>query len=622
MKSDTEQQRLEALRSFEILDTLPEKEYDNITSIAARICDTPISLVSLVTDTRQFFKSNHGLFTTETPIDQSFCAQAIKNPEEILIIEDARKDIRFKDNPLVTGNPNIVFYAGVPLITNEGIPLGTLCIIDDKPRKMEPNQLSSLDLLAQNVVQFFELRKNKIELIEISNSLAAESLHVQNIIDLTKIGVWEWDIQSSLVSINERCADILGYTLEELSPIHVDQLQNFVYPKDFLSITDKIKACLKKQIDYYDDIYRCYHKKGHILWLGARGKVISWSDEGKPLIMVGTLADITEHKTAETQFKTIINNIPGVVFRYNLFPDGTDKLMLVSDGAKVLWDFSADQVMQNINLIWDRTEKDDLEALYLSIQKSAEDLSFWEHEWRYRHSDGTTKWFKGSGNPFSLEDGTISWDSIILDITDQKENQLKVKQSEKRFKSLVQNGSDLVSIINIENSHLYLSPTYLALLGITAEESMGKSFIESIHPDDKEYVSASIKGLKNEEQAKLNPYRFRHGDGSWRWLETIVTNLLNDSSISGIVANSKDITERYNHIEALKYKNEKLEKIAWTQSHIVRAPLARIMALAEVIKDDSSSIDQNKKIIEYILDSAFELDDVIRDIVNSTGPDL
>jgi PAS domain S-box-containing protein len=357
------------------------------------------------------------------------------------------------------------------------------------------------------------------------------------------------------------------------------------------------------------------------LWLGARGKVISWSDEGKPLIMVGTLADITEHKTAETQFKTIINNIPGVVFRYNLFPDGTDKLTLVSDGAKVLSDFSADQVMQNINLIWDRTEKDDLEALYLSIQKSAEDLSFWEHEWRYRHSDGTTKWFKGSGNPSILEDGTISWDSIILDITDQKENQLKVKQSEKRFKSLVQNGSDLVSIINIENNHLYLSPTYLALLGITAEESMGKSFIESIHPDDKEYVSASIKGLKNEEQAELNPYRFRHGDGSWRWLETIVTNLLNDSSISGLVVNSKDITERYNHIEALKYKNEKLEKIAWTQSHIVRAPLARIMALAEVLKDDSSSIDQNKKIIEYILDSAFELDDVIKDIVNSTGPD-
>ena len=139
-----------------------------------------------------------------------------------------------------------MFYAGVPLVTNKGIPLGTLCIIDDKPRKMEPHQLSSLDLLAQNVVQFFELRKEEIKLTEISNSLATKSLQLQNIIDATHVGTWEWNIESSLVSINERCADILGYTLEELSPIHVDQLQNFVYPKDFLSITDKIKAHSRK----------------------------------------------------------------------------------------------------------------------------------------------------------------------------------------------------------------------------------------------------------------------------------------------------------------------------------------------------------------------------------------
>ena len=107
------ERRLEDLNTLELLDSLPEKKYDNITSLAALICDTPISLVSLVSDKRQFFKSNHGLDINETPIEQSFCAHAINDPLQFFIVEDAREDYRFSDNPLVTGNPKIVFYTGI-----------------------------------------------------------------------------------------------------------------------------------------------------------------------------------------------------------------------------------------------------------------------------------------------------------------------------------------------------------------------------------------------------------------------------------------------------------------------------------------------------------------------------
>ncbi len=160
-----EEQRLEALRSYKILDTLPEEEYDSITKIAAEICDTPIALVSLIDAKRQWFKSRYGLNVTETPRDFAFCAHSILEPNELFIIPDATKDPRFFDNPLTTDIPNVVFYVGAPLITQEGYALGTLCVIDNKPRNtITDGQQESLLALSKQVVSKFNLRKKNIYL--------------------------------------------------------------------------------------------------------------------------------------------------------------------------------------------------------------------------------------------------------------------------------------------------------------------------------------------------------------------------------------------------------------------------------------------------------------------------
>lgn len=156
--------RQQVLESFRILDSLPEQSYDDIVTLAAHICAVPIALISLIDSERQWFKAKVGLDAPQTPREQAFCAHAILNPSDIMEVPDAKLDPRFANNPLVTGEPGIRFYAGAPLVTPFGSALGTLCIIDRVPRRLTPPMAKALKALARQVVRLLELRRALAEL--------------------------------------------------------------------------------------------------------------------------------------------------------------------------------------------------------------------------------------------------------------------------------------------------------------------------------------------------------------------------------------------------------------------------------------------------------------------------
>lgn len=238
---ENERERLKALRDYEVLDSEAEKIFDDLTELASEICDTPISLISLIDPERQWFKSRVGLDVEETPRDLAFCSHAIlKN--ELFEVPNALEDERFFDNPLVTNDPNIRFYAGTQLTTPTGHNIGTLCVISDQPKKLDIHQRRALEILGREVIAQLELRVRNRKL-ELSNRYKTEFLAnisheirtpLNAIVGLSELSLAhpnavtiDQELYSYLEQINYSGNNLLGIinSVLDLSKIEADKME-------------------------------------------------------------------------------------------------------------------------------------------------------------------------------------------------------------------------------------------------------------------------------------------------------------------------------------------------------------------------------------------------------------
>ncbi|MEO9483562.1 MAG: GAF domain-containing protein [Ekhidna sp.] len=296
----SEQDRIEELRSLGILDSESEKDFDEIVELVSDLCQVPISLITLIDEKRQWFKAKKGIDISETAREHSFCHFTIENPNEVMVVENTLEDPRFSNNPFVINDPNVRFYAGFPLVTKNNFALGTLCIIDDKPRKLSENELRVLQILGRRVVALIELRRENIlqrKLIEDGDKKL--SLVTQRLIkaqEVAKVGSWDWDVKDGTLYWSPQMYEIFG--LDECgAEALIEKWQSAVYEEDLALVKNTLAEGLNGKHNAIQ--YRV--KRGtEFIWVETAGQV-TVDKKGAVVRMMGTVQEITEVRKAFEQ---------------------------------------------------------------------------------------------------------------------------------------------------------------------------------------------------------------------------------------------------------------------------------------------------------------------------------
>ncbi|MBD1807108.1 PAS domain S-box protein [Microcoleus sp. FACHB-SPT15] len=637
---DNEAQRLEELLEYKILDTPVEQAFDDLTRLAAYICGTPISLITLIDAQRQWFKSKVGLEISETPREHAFCAHAIVQPD-VFIVPDATKDERFATNPLVTSDPNVQFYAGVPLITPEKQALGTLCVIDHVPRNLSPEQLDALRILARQVLKQIELRRNLANLTlqdtERKQAQKSRRQFFKGIAGgfglasaiLLIIGVVSYQSATRLIEVNSRVQQTqqrLNHLKELLSLVttaetgqrgyiltgqelylepyraattnfdreiqYLQQLEtdNPNRRKQIQSLGMLIEnrlALLKETINLRKNgkselaLQVIEAGTGRKLMDEIRSRIRVMENEENALLKqqltaaetsarytILTLAiaitltfvilcgiyslvyrEITERQRVEAALKKERNFISAVIDTSSalvvvLDPQG--RIVRFNTACEQTTGYSFDEVRDRHfwNLFLIPEEVESVKTTFAKLQAGQFPNEF-ENYWVTK--DGSRRLIAWSNTALLDNQGSVEY--VIgtgIDITRRKQAEKALQESEEQYRSVVDNLKEVIFQTDTARQLTFLNPAWTEITGLSLYESLGKRFLELIHPNDRQLHNQYFQSLI-ERQKEDCRYQIRYltKNGGVAYMEVYACQILgDDNTVIGISGTLNDITER------------------------------------------------------------------------------
>jgi PAS domain S-box-containing protein len=543
-----EEKRISELDSYKIIGELESEDYDFLTQMAAQICDTKISLISLVTNEKQWFLSHHGLKERETPKELAFCAHAINTPEDIFVIEDATQDDRFHDNPLVTGYPKVIFYAGMPLITENGYPLGTICVIDDHPKKLSKKQIDSLKLLSKQVIKLLQLRRKTFELEAQNKELEKTSLLFNESQRINKIGAWEFNITTGSVFWTDEV-----YQIHEVANDLVfdkSKAIDFYHPDDRHIITNAIENAISKG-EAFDVQCRFITAKNNFKWVRSSGKV--WKENGKITKLFGTFQDITKLKDSEQKFQGIFNSTfsfiglldtKGVLTEANETSIKTAGIKQEDVIGKPFWDCYWWQISK-------QTQKE-LKENFNKVLKG-EEITYEVVIWVANQNPVTIL--------FSMRP-VFDQDNNVVYVVPEGRPIQEMVDDKFRYKAVLEGTNVGTWEWNIQTGKTIYNERWAEIIGYTLNELgplNNMIWRKNVHSDDLKETDKRLKDcFERKTEYYENEVRIKHKNGSWIWVldKGKVFSWTEDGKPLMMYGTHLDITERKNTEEQLRINEE------------------------------------------------------------------
>jgi PAS domain S-box-containing protein len=596
---ENEEERLKALLRYNILDTLPEQEFERLTQLASIICGVPIASISLIDGKRQWLKSRIGLEDQETPREISFCQYAITG-RAIFEVEDATKDVRFKDNPLVTGTPDIRFYAGYPLIDPQGYALGTLCVIDRKSRALTKDQQIALNLLADEVVSQIVQRQKSIEKDKLERLFNIS-------IDLICIA----NMDGYFKKINPAFTSTLGWTMEEML---AKPFVEFIHPDDIATSQaqmDKLKNG-EKTIDYES---RLKVKNGGYV-------VIRWV--ATPDIETGELYAIGRYDEdkaiwernlllSEEKHRLLFENSQGLMCMHDL----EGNFMAINPAGAATVGYTVEEL--NGSSLFDLVPPDteDLLKAYLDeIKKTGASKGLM----KVVHKNGSLRtWMYNNIISEGVSGKYVT--GTAVDITERVLLEKELKESNKRFFKVFDKNPVSMALSNIETERIeYVNETFLETFGFTREEVIGKTKVElgitSAEEREKNIALMKKEGAVRSVQSIVSK---KNGEQLWVLTSLEVVDFNEDSFILSSIFN---IDQRKKMEEEIILAKEKAEQAVIAKnsflanmSHEIRTPMNAIIGYTDLLAQSNLDAEQAEH-VSYVKMAGTNLLHIINDILD------